>query len=307
MLFSFLSFISPLLYFSFSFPQKIICFIITNIVKVCDLNFKHSVCSDRFLSWLFRFTFYLLVPHNGKHISTNNYLSFHFPSFSNAGVAVVGFFFFFFATRVKKNDHLHNVTLYVNKAWGKNKNEHFPLFITEWSTLSVYFFLNSTFSYINIAILAFLCYYWHSVYVPFLLSKYLCPNIWGVTLDTIYSYLHFLPRSQSVFSLEMRHKKLFLMCPLIFYWFLSSMFPLLYFLCENWSCNSLMKHALFCMHSKLWKLKSIQLWSHFVHYQWTQGSKCIPTSSSTEAQNAPWTTRYLQCIEGFHTASVSCG
>ena len=101
------------LYLSFTLLQffiptkKILCFIITNIVKVYNLNFKHSVCSDHFLSWLSRFTFYLLVPPNCKHISTNHYLSFHFPSSSNANVAVVGcvFFFFFFFCQLRTFPH----------------------------------------------------------------------------------------------------------------------------------------------------------------------------------------------------------
>ena len=142
MLFSSLTFISPSLYFSFSFLQRIVCFIITNIVKACNLNSKHSVCSDHFLSWLSSFTFYLLVPPNCKHISTNHYLSFHFPSSSNAGVAVVCVCVCVFCQLRTFPHQLYCVILrFCNKSkekwsftqcytisqysWGKNENEHF--------------------------------------------------------------------------------------------------------------------------------------------------------------------------------------
>ena len=67
---------SPSLYFSCSFPQTVLYFIITNIFNVYHLNFKHSICNNTFLFWLPRFSSHLLVPLNCNHLSINHY----FPS-----------------------------------------------------------------------------------------------------------------------------------------------------------------------------------------------------------------------------------
>ena len=49
LLFSFLTSIPLLLYFSCSFPQTTLYIIITDIIKVHDLSFKHSVLQQPLL------------------------------------------------------------------------------------------------------------------------------------------------------------------------------------------------------------------------------------------------------------------
>ena len=82
-------------------------------------------CSNHFSSCFSRFIFQLLVSPNCKHSSTSYSSSSRSPSSSNAGVLVVfsrtfshklcGATLTFYRRRVKRNDHLDDVTLPLNK------------------------------------------------------------------------------------------------------------------------------------------------------------------------------------------------
>ena len=88
------------------------------------------------------------------------------------------------------------------------------------------------------------------------------------------------------------YKELFLMCQVNIL-FLPLVAGYTVVLCENPSCCTLMKHTLFCVYVMVLKiyLKLKQHKSHFVHWQWIRGSKCISPSRSIEAHSAPWTSR----------------
>ena len=146
-----------LLHISFTplqlFPQTILCPIITNFLHVCNLRFKHSVLQQQ-LSVL---SFEVLVQPHWNHLSTNNYIWPLPPTSNNAGSFLFllrGFLHEHYCVtrglwdrKVKKTNHLHYVTLCLNKAWRKYQNDHFSLSL--WNGQLYFFFHGKHFIFLH--------------------------------------------------------------------------------------------------------------------------------------------------------------